>query len=101
MCRGEAPVVEQFARDHAEEIQVIGVGAQDDFDYAVEFVTSTGLETPDMIWDPSFETWSFYGARINSQMKLMNADLTEGTDLFFGFGDDDRQRILDTLPSLG
>ena len=101
MCRGEAPVVEQFAREHADEIQVVGVGAQDDFDLAVDFVTSTGVETPDMIWDPSFETWSHFGVRINSQMMLVNADLTSGTDLFYGFGDADRQRILDTLPSLG
>jgi hypothetical protein len=101
VCRGEAPAVEQFARDHAAEIQVVGVGAQDDFEFAVDFVDSTGVETPDMIWDPSFETWSRFGVRINSQMMLMNADLTSGTELFYGFGESDRQRILDALPSLG
>jgi len=51
---------------------VIGVGAQDDFEYAVEFLSSTGVETPDMLWDPSFDTWSAFGVRINSQM-LLNA----------------------------
>lgn len=101
MCRGEAPAVEQFARDHADEIQVVGVGAQDDFEYALEFVDSTGVDTPEMIWDPSFETWSRFGVRINSQMMLMNADLTSGTELFYGFGESDRQRVLDALPSLG
>jgi hypothetical protein len=101
VCRGEAPVVEQFARDHADEIQVVGVGAQDDFEYALEFIDSTEVDTPDMIWDPSFETWSRFGVRINSQMMLMNADLTSGTELFYGFGESDRQRVLDALPSLG
>ena len=79
----------------------MGVGAQDDFEYALEFVDSTGVDTPEMIWDPSFETWSRFGVRINSQMMLMNADLTSGTELFYGFGESDRQRVLDALPSLG
>ncbi|MEQ8840101.1 MAG: hypothetical protein RIB98_03900 [Acidimicrobiales bacterium] len=80
---------------------MIGVGAQDDFDHAEEFVATTGVETPDMVWDPSFDTWSTFGVRINSQMLLAPADLTSFGELFFGFGDDDRQRILDTLPTLG
>ncbi|MEZ5247503.1 MAG: hypothetical protein R2707_20610 [Acidimicrobiales bacterium] len=101
MCRGEAPAVEQFARDNAAEIQVVGVGAQDDFEFAVDFVDSTGLATPDMIWDPSFETWSRFGVRINSQMLLMSADLNSSTELFYGFGASDQQRILDALPTLG
>ena len=79
----------------------MGVGAQDDFEYALEVVDSTGVDTPEMIWDPSFETWSRFGVRINSQMMLMNADLTSGTELFYGFGESDRQRVLDALPSLG
>jgi hypothetical protein len=100
VCRGEAPAVEQFARDHADEIQVIGVGAQDDFDYALDFLAATGLETPDMVWDPSFETWSTYGVRINSQMRVMAADLSTGTDLFYGFGEAEQQDVLDALSGL-
>lgn len=78
----------------------MGVGAQDDYDYAVEFLATTGVETPDMLWDPSFETWSTVGVRLNSQMMLLSPDLTSGTELFFGFGDDQQQQILDLLPSL-
>ena len=54
-----------------------------------------------MLWDPSFQTWSTFGVRINSQMKLMAPDLASGTELFFGFGDSQRQEILDALPSFG
>jgi len=54
-----------------------------------------------MLWDPSFETWSAFGVRINSQMLLMSSDLTSGTDLFYGFGEADRDRVLEALPSLG
>jgi hypothetical protein len=79
----------------------VGVGAQDDFDYAAEFIATTGVETPDMLWDPSFVTWSTFGVRINSQMLLMSSDLTSGTELFYGFGEADRERVLEALPSLG
>lgn len=80
---------------------MIGVGAQDDFEYAVEFLSSTGVETPDMLWDPSFDTWSAFGVRINSQMLLMSPDLTSGTELFFGFDEVRQQEVLDALPALG
>ncbi len=80
---------------------MIGVGAQDDFDYAVEFLSSTGVETPDMLWDPSFATWSAFGVRINSQMLLMSPDLSSGTELFFGFDEARQREVLDALPSLG
>jgi hypothetical protein len=39
------------------------MGAQDSLEQAGEFVESTGLRTPLMIWDASFETWSYYGVR--------------------------------------
>jgi len=79
---------------------VIGVGAQDDFEFALEFIDSTGVETPAMLWDPSFATWSAFGVRINSQMLLMSPDLTRGTDLFYGFGEADQARVLSALPTL-
>jgi hypothetical protein len=54
-----------------------------------------------MIWDGSFETWSTFGVRINSQMLLASSDLTSFTELFFGFGESEQQQVLETLPSLG
>lgn len=39
------------------------MGAQDSFALAEDFVTSTGTESFDMIWDESFESWSYYGIR--------------------------------------
>lgn len=79
----------------------MGVGAQDDFEYALDFLQDTGVETPDMVWDPSFTTWSTFGVRINSQMMLMSPDLTTGTDLFYGFGADEQAQVLEALPGLG
>jgi hypothetical protein len=79
---------------------VIGVGAQDDFPYAQDFIYSTGTMAPTMLWDPSFSTWQAFGVTVNSQMMLASADLTETTELFSGFGDEEQQLILDSLPDL-
>lgn len=78
-------------------MQVVGLGAQDDFNYALRFVNSTGVRTPTMLWDPSFTTWREYGITRNSSMILLNSDLTEGTESLNGFSDSQQQRILDQL----
>lgn len=73
------------------------MGTQDDFDYALRFVTDTGLTTPTMVWDPSFTTWSQYRIRTNSSMILLNAELTEGTEPFNGFNSNRQQWVIDSL----
>lgn len=78
---------------------MIGIGAQDDFEYALDFVADTGVETPTMLWDPSFATWSTFGVRLNSQMLVMSSDLTSVTDLFYGFGAEQQQLVLDAIPT--
>lgn len=52
-----------------------------------------------MLWDPSFVTWQTFGVRLNSQMMLMSPDLTTGTDLFYGFGFDEQQQIIEAIPT--
>ena len=79
---------------------MIGVGAQDDFPYAQDFIATTGTETPAMLWDPSFTTWQAFGVRRNSDMMIASADLAMGTDLFFGFSDEQQQAIIDSLPDM-
>ena len=60
MCRREAPEVEQFARDHENEIEVVGLGTQDSLGEAEEFVDEYGT-TFQMLWDESFESWIALG----------------------------------------
>jgi hypothetical protein len=55
---------------------------------------------PTMLWDPSFSTWQAFGVTVNSQMMLASADLTERTELFSGFGDEQQQQVLESLPDL-
>jgi len=73
------------------------MGAQDDFNQALDFVTGLGVATPTMVWDPSFTTWRQYGISTNSSMILLNGDLTDGTQPFVGFNAVQEQRIIDAL----
>lgn len=92
--------MEQFALDYIDEIQVIGLGAQDDFEYARDFIDSTGVVTPTMIWDPSLSTWRSFGVRANSQMMVVTPDLGAGSDLIYGFDQSQRDAILAFVDSL-
>ena len=76
------------------------MGAQDNFEFALRFVADTGVATPTMLWDPTFQTWNQYGIRINSSMILLSGDLTRGTDPRSGFGSSDQQWIIDNLGAL-
>lgn len=57
ICAGEAPAVEAFAQRHGGSVSVVGIGTQDDFALAEDFVASYGVSTPRMLWDPGFESW--------------------------------------------
>jgi hypothetical protein len=81
-------------------VQVIGLGAQDTFPYAREFLQSGGLETPTMLWDPSFVTWQAFGIRANSQMMVLSPDLMQGSNLIYGFDEGQREAILELVNSM-
>lgn len=76
------------------------MGAQDDFVYAQDFISSTGTVAPTMLWDPSFTTWQAFEVSFNSQMLIASPDLTMRTELFFGFGGDQQEAILTALPEM-
>ena len=50
------------------------MGAQDSLALAEDFVETTGTGTPLMIWDASFETWSYYGVTGQPTAVLVDAD---------------------------
>jgi len=79
---------------------VIGLGTQDDFPFATRFVEGGDLQTPVMLWDPSFATWQALGVRTNSQMMVLSPDLLTGTNLIFGFNDEQRAAILELAKQL-
>jgi hypothetical protein len=63
VCAREAPGVEQFARAHGDQVNVVGLGTQDDADEAVDFVERHGTYSFPMYWDETFESWEVFGIR--------------------------------------
>lgn len=57
ICAAEAPAVEAFSRQNANAVTVVGIGTQDDLALAEDFVSTYGVSTPQMLWDPGFESW--------------------------------------------
>ncbi len=49
------------------------MGAQDSFAQAEDFRTEYGTESFLMIWDESFESWSYYGVRGQPTAILVDA----------------------------
>ena len=79
---------------------MIGLGAQDDFAYARDFLADTGVETPTMLWDAGRSTWPAFGVRANSQMIVMSPDLEQGSNLIYGFDESQREAILGLVDQL-
>lgn len=73
-CRAEAPEVQRFAQAHADEVTVVGIGTQNDAGQAREFVETTGLTTPIMLWDKSGVSWRAMGIRSQPTVVLVDAD---------------------------
>lgn len=59
-CRAEAPDLLAFAKAHGAQVQILGLGAQDDLGQAVGFLSDTGTQTLEMVWDASGRSWLHY-----------------------------------------
>lgn len=80
--------MEQFASEYGDKIEIIGVGAQDSIELAEEFKLSVGIESFDLLWDPSFQTWSDFGVTVNSQAVFLYPNGVQASDVFLGFDDE-------------
>jgi hypothetical protein len=76
VCRAESPGVEQFARDNADKLQLVGLGTQDDLELARDFVAAGGI-TFTMLWDQSFRSWIDLNIRSQPAAILYSADGTQ------------------------
>ena len=54
-------------------MSVIGVGAQDDLEYAKRFLDATGVSFT-MLWSDSFDSWRHYGVQRNSDFWLIDPE---------------------------
>ncbi len=53
------------------------MGAQDSLDLAKSFVQRNGTDTPTMVWDASFDSWSHYGVSGQPFVILVDAEGNE------------------------
>ncbi len=51
---------------------MIGLGTQDDGDYAIEFVTSREMYSFPMYWDETFESWAEFGVSSQPAATLLS-----------------------------
>ena len=65
-------------------MKVVGIGAQDNLDFAERFVAQTGT-TFTMLWDPTFDSWNYYGIRSNSDLQVLDRSGERVGDHFNGF----------------
>ena len=75
-------------------MQVIGVGAQDDFEGVQKFLNRTGMTDTTMLWEPQGNFWSLQNVSHNSAMQLYSFDLSQESGVIF-FNDQGRQVVLD------
>lgn len=73
-CRAEAAGLEAFAKENKKNLTVVGIGTQDDEAQAREFLADTGVTTPRMLWDPSFQSWQVMGITAQPTWILLNGD---------------------------
>lgn len=80
----------------------MGLGTQDDFAYAQEFISAIDVDGSQItfLWDPSFVTWRSFGVRFNSSMAILSADLREVSNVFFGFDEDQQAQVLQSAQTL-
>ncbi|GAA0613896.1 hypothetical protein GCM10009547_14720 [Sporichthya brevicatena] len=71
-CRGEAPDLIAFAKEHGDRITVLGLGAQDDLDQAKGFLADTGTEGLEMVWDAGGKTWVHF--KVTNQPTVLVID---------------------------
>lgn len=53
-----------------------------------------------MLWDPSFATWQALGVQANSQMMVLAPTLDQGSNLVYGFDENQRAAILELVGSI-
>lgn len=93
-CRSHAAELEQFARDHEDILQVVGVGSQERFADAEDFLGDTKLTTLPLLWEGTGALWRLNEVGRNSAVQLATFDLDQ-LSREFSFNDAGRTTALD------
>jgi len=73
-CRLEAPELLEFATQHGNDVDILGIGAQDSLDQAHGFLEETRTAGLRMVWDPSGRSWVHYGVTSQPTVIVLGAD---------------------------
>ena len=78
----------------------MGVGSQDDFARAQDFLSDTGVggagSELTMLWEGTGNIWALNSVRTNSAMQLYSYDLSRASGIIF-FNNDGRGVVLDAV----
>lgn len=78
----------------------MGVGSQDDFAEAQDFLGDTGVGGASseltMLWEGSGNIWALNNVRTNSAMQLYSHDLSQASGVIF-FNNNGRSVVLDAV----
>ena len=96
-CNAEAPDVEAFAAENVDTLRVVGLGTQDDFAEAEEFVDKHGIENIEMFWESGFESWNHFEVRSQPTAILLD---TDGTPIIGWSGSFDEDKLLEEVAAL-
>jgi thiol-disulfide isomerase/thioredoxin len=94
-CRGQIPQVEALAREHAGELNVIGVGSLDSAEAIAEFARDVDDITH--LEDAEGELWKRFGVVEQSSFVLLDADGSVAFEAGYGGTDDLGDRVDDVL----
>ncbi|WP_394936390.1 TlpA family protein disulfide reductase, partial [uncultured Ilumatobacter sp.] len=81
------------ARDHLQDVEVIGLGTQDSLGQAQDFVEDYGTESFTMLWDQSFLSWQALGVTSQPAAVMFAADGTPITGWIGAFPEDEVLRL--------
>jgi thiol-disulfide isomerase/thioredoxin len=74
ICRREAPELLAFTAEHAGEIDVLGLGAQDSLDEAYGFLDDTDTHDLTMVWDETGQSWVHHGVTSQPTIVVLDRD---------------------------
>lgn len=94
-CRGQIPQVEDLAREHKGELNVIGVGSLDSAAAIAEFARDVDEITH--LEDAEGDLWTLFGVVEQSSFVLLDADGSVAFEAGYGGTDELEDRVDDVL----
>lgn len=73
-CRGEAPELDAFMADNADEVSMVGIGTRDDYALAEDFLADTGVQHFPLLWEETGDGWATFDVTAQPYLILLDGD---------------------------